>query len=85
MNAIYDIPNKCKAAQCARLLAALIEYKCLTTDDCREYLGISHPAGRVNELRQAGYIIETRMTWTYDHNEYRRRMAHYRLVEVPHA
>lgn len=75
----FDIPNESKAIQRKRLLAALIECKCLTTDDIREYIGISHPAGRVRELRQAGHRIVTEMRWTRDHNEFRRRLAHYRL------
>lgn len=73
----FDIPSASKAIQRKLLLDALREHKVITTDDAREYLGISHPAGRVRELRQAGHRIVTEMRWTYDHREYRRRLAHY--------
>ena len=81
----FDIPTECKTAQCDKLLAALREHKVITTDDAREYLGISHPAGRIKDLRQAGHRIVTEMRWTYDHNEYKRRLAHYVYEGVPHA
>ena len=81
----FDIPAESKAIQRKRLLAALREHRTITTDDAREYLNISHPAGRIKELRESGHRIVTEMRWTYDHNEYKRRLAHYVYEGASHA
>jgi len=85
MTPAHDIPSHSKAVQRKRLLDALREYNVITTDDAREYLGISHPAGRIKELRESGHRIVTEMRWTYDHNEYKRRLAHYVYQGANHA
>jgi hypothetical protein len=45
-------------AQCIRLLAALRQ-RSITTFQARHELDVPHPAGRVQELRDAGYPIDT--------------------------
>ena len=44
-------------AQRKRLLEHLKEYRSVTTYEAREQLGIAHPAGRIRELREQGYLI----------------------------
>lgn len=71
-------------AQRQRLLELLRESP-RTTADLRG-MGIMHPGGRVMELREAGYDIDTRREWL-DNPPYRhRRVARYVLIrEAGHA
>jgi hypothetical protein len=52
-------PNLSRQAQCARLLAWLLEHGQIATSECREFLSIMSPAARVMELRKRGYCIST--------------------------
>ena len=43
----------------------MLEKGSITTDQAREHLDVMHPAGRIKELREAGYLIVTfRDGWT---------------------
>ncbi|MFC1513098.1 helix-turn-helix domain-containing protein [Thermodesulfobacteriota bacterium] len=53
--------------QCQRLLGYLRFHGSITTIVARRDLDIIHPAGRICELRKAGYGIDT--VWTTDINE----------------
>ena len=77
----YDIRDTAKAKQRRALLAALREHGALTTGDIREFLGTMHPAGRVYELRCAGWDIETRIGWFPDSDGRLHRQASYVLRE----
>ncbi|MEP2759025.1 MAG: helix-turn-helix domain-containing protein [Hyphomicrobiales bacterium] len=46
------------AAQRNRLLKAL-QLNSINTIEAREYLGIMHPAGRIKELRDLGFNIQS--------------------------
>lgn len=54
-----------RARQRAALFAALLDHPA-STIFAREVLGISHPAGRVLELRKAGHSITTQSRTIYD-------------------
>ena len=58
MKTTFDIRPDTKAKQCAAMFAAL-QRGPLSTIAARQDLGISHPAGRVLELRKAGHAINT--------------------------
>jgi polyhydroxyalkanoate synthesis regulator phasin len=48
-----------------KILDWLFEKGSITTDQAREHLDVMHPAGRIKELREAGYLIITiRVRWT---------------------
>ncbi|MCP5231740.1 MAG: helix-turn-helix domain-containing protein [Zoogloeaceae bacterium] len=55
--------NQTKEAQRDRLLAFLRAGGMIATSECRELLGVMHPAARIMELRRAGHEIKT--TWRY--------------------
>jgi hypothetical protein len=69
-------------AQQARLLAALRD-KPVTTFEARHQLDVPHPAGRVQELRDAGYHIAT--FWCDDLSTagHKHRVARYVLMGDP--
>lgn len=68
-----------KETQRQMLLAALAEHGALTTTDCRDYLGICHPAGRVFDLRLAGHDIRSTMVCRADSEGRLHRQAVYAL------
>lgn len=46
--------------------------------------GISHPAGRVRELRRRGFVIETHLVTAVDSDSFmHQRVAYYELVSEP--
>lgn len=59
---LITVRNKYKgdtrADQGTRLLEALRRFS-ISTFEARKYLDVMHPAGRVQELREAGHAIET--------------------------
>ncbi len=55
-----------RATQCALLLEALKLFP-VTTFEASRYLDIYHPPGRIRDLRDAGYQIET--VWTTTQTE----------------
>ena len=61
----HDIPDDCKARQCARLLAAL-QNSPVSTIDARDRLNIYHAPARVHQLRKQGHKIATRMRTELD-------------------
>lgn len=69
-----------RAAQRARLLAYLREVGTLTTIQARDILNVMHPAGRVMELRKAGYNIVTAWVWDRDHEGRPHRVGRYALL-----
>ncbi|CAE6946238.1 hypothetical protein R69608_05536 [Paraburkholderia nemoris] len=72
-------------AQRNRILAALRTHGSLTTLEARRRLDVLHPAARVMELRDAGFLIST--VWSVDHNELgsQHRVARYHLLSEPQA
>ena len=81
--AIEKLNNNNSIAQQARILEAL---RCskgqgLTTLQIREELNCLHPAGRIQELRERGYIIHTLWTDTEDHFGRKHRVARYVLTQ----
>lgn len=67
--------------QCLKLLDWLLEKGSITTTQAREHLDIMHPAGRVNELREAGYLIILIWdSWTSDYG-IKHRIARYVLTQ----
>ena len=67
------------AAQQRRLLAALRQSP-LTTLEAREHLDILHPAARVMELREQGYVITTHRTMQTNAQGNVHRVAQYVLM-----
>ena len=67
--------------QCLKLLDWLLEKSTITTDQAREHLDVMHPAGRIKELREAGYLIITVwITWISDFG-IKHRVAKYVLTQ----
>lgn len=67
--------------QCLKLLDWLLEKGSITTDQAREHLDVMHPAGRIKELREAGYLIITVwITWISDFG-IKHRVAKYVLTQ----
>ena len=61
--------NNSSYNQRLKILDWLFEKGSITTSEAREYLDILHPAGRVKELKEAGYLIDTIWdSWTSEHN-----------------
>jgi hypothetical protein len=64
-----------------KILDWLFERTCITTAQARERLDIMHPAGRIKELKLAGYLIATVWdSWTSEHN-IKHRIARYVLTQ----
>ena len=80
----FDIPDNIKAKQCRELLHALTLGP-IDTISAREKLGISHPAGRVRDLRKAGLPIKTRKAWAVDAEGRRHLVGVYLLGGASHA
>lgn len=55
---IKPVRNSGKLTQCAKLIEALRKMRAANTYQLRD-LGISHPAGRVNDLEAEGYKFLT--------------------------
>lgn len=84
MSAIDFTPSETmKAAQRAILQTYLTNHREITTISARDELGICHPAGRVCELRKAGWLIETHRGWAYDSLGRKHTNAVYVLVGSP--
>lgn len=81
----HNIPTESKARQCAAILNRLRIQRAITTLECREDLGICHPAGRIAEIRRAGVEIHTTMAWVEDAEGRRHRCAVYSLGGARHG
>lgn len=79
---VNQLNNTSITAQQARILAQLqfVGSLGLTTIFIRDELNCLHPPGRIRELREQGYIIQTLWTTTDDHCGRRHRVARYVLV-----
>ena len=66
-------------AQCARLLRYLKENGTVTTLQARHLLAVMHPAGRIKDLRNAGYTILTYWVFDTDSTGVRHRQGLYVL------
>jgi len=77
-NESHDMPSH---IQRARILTALEKAGTTgkSTLELREDFNIMHPGGRVLELREAGYPIDTVWTVTYNLQGHRHRCARYVL------
>jgi len=75
------IGTNSKAKQRTALFAALLACP-ISTVDARDILGISHPAGRVKELRREGHDIKTLTTYATDAAGHRHRTALY-VLQLP--
>lgn len=64
-----------------KLLDYLLEHDSITTQKAREHLDIYYPPARAEELREAGYLINT--VWDSWTSEYgiKHRIARYVLVQ----
>ncbi|MBE0548422.1 MAG: hypothetical protein IH627_12400 [Rubrivivax sp.] len=78
MTPIPELSLEAKAAQQALLLAALRNSN-ISTIEAREVLSILHPAGRVMELRKAGWPIITLIRTVYDAQGFPHRSGVYHL------
>lgn len=56
--------NQSRAAQQLRLLLFLKENGAITTLQARQLLSVMHPAGRIKDLKNKGFCIET--SWVTD-------------------
>jgi predicted ArsR family transcriptional regulator len=65
------------SSQRSTILKYLNEHGSLTTLQCRDELGIMHPAARVRELREAGHKIVTHWVRSEDRTGTKHREARY--------
>jgi len=67
--------------QSLKILDWLLEKNSITTDQAREHLDVMHPAGRIKELRRAGYLIN--LDWIIWISDYgiKHRIGKYVLVQ----
>lgn len=74
----HDTPSH---IQRARILKALESAgsRGMSTIELREQIDILHPAGRVMELRELGYVIQTVWTTTENAQGHKHRCARYVL------
>jgi hypothetical protein len=75
-----DVTSNNLQAQRQRLLDYLHKIGSATTILSRQKLNIMHPAGRVMELRKAGYPIETHWLNDVTPEGHKHRVANYILV-----
>lgn len=78
----FDRHSTSTDAQQQRLLAAL-RVEPVTTFEGRTRLGVPHVAGRIRELREAGFSIITTWTTARSRMGTRHRIARYLLVGEP--
>ncbi len=85
--AIKNLDDNNAHAQQARILEALkdVGEQGLTTLQIREELNCLHPAGRIRELRERGYVIHTLWTNTEDHLGRKHHVARYALMHQSKA
>lgn len=76
----FKLSESSCASQRAGILEFLTQYREIATITAREGLGICHPAGRVCELRKAGWHIETHRGWAYDAQGRKHANACYVLI-----
>ncbi|MFI4957449.1 MAG: helix-turn-helix domain-containing protein [Gammaproteobacteria bacterium] len=69
--------NNALASQRARIIKHFANNPCLSTMQARNDLGILHPSGRVQELREDGYLIDTHWTTEEDSNGVLHRVGLY--------
>ena len=72
--------HQSRAMQRAALLQWLQAHQRITTLQARNELGIMHPAGRVQELRDAGNDIATHWQWETDATGKEHKQALYVLL-----
>ncbi len=65
------------SSQRSTILRYLNEHGSLTTLQCREELGIMHPAARIRELRESGHNIVTHWAKSEDRTGTMHREAKY--------
>lgn len=58
-----DFISNSATSQRQRILAHLKKHKSITTIEARSVLDILHPAGRIEELRAQGYVID--LIWVH--------------------
>ncbi|KDE41364.1 hypothetical protein ADINL_0044 [Nitrincola lacisaponensis] len=68
MTDTYHSTDLSLTAQRSRLLKHFVIIGHVSTIEARDELNIMHPAGRVMELRDAGFIIPMVWEWQDDHN-----------------
>jgi hypothetical protein len=72
--------SQSSAMQRLSLIQWLKDHQQITTLQARNELGIMHPAGRVQELRDSGCTIETYWQWAPDATGKQRKQALYVLM-----
>lgn len=65
-----------------KILDWLLEKGSITTTQAREHLDVMHPAGRINELRNVGYLInKVHVDWVGGLGVKHNRVARYILTQ----
>ncbi|WP_416047932.1 helix-turn-helix domain-containing protein [Cupriavidus basilensis] len=80
---MQDTNGNSATAQRTRILAALRAHGSLTTLEARRRLDCLHPAARVMELRNLGYLISTIWQWDHTAEGCPHRVARYCLLSEP--
>jgi len=70
-------------AQADRVLALLKSGQSVNQFDAIDALGILRLASRINELRERGYVIDTKMVDVHNRFRERCRVASYSLAQSP--
>jgi hypothetical protein len=79
LTAIHD-RTQSRKKQTANLVQWLLVHKSISTPQAHDDLGVMHPTGRVEELRDAGWTIETFWQWDTDATGKRHKQGLYVLM-----
>lgn len=69
-----------KQTQCRKLLRYMEEFGPITTLQAITQLNIIRPASRINDLRKAGYSIDTEIVWKEHQDGSKTHYAKYTLM-----
>lgn len=83
-NSKYSSRSTATAAQIERLIE-MLRIRSRNTHELRKS-GISHPAGRINDLKKRGYLFDTQLINTVDSDGFTHvNVALYFLISEPEA
>ena len=80
---LRDSPNITQTTQHSRIITTLLKLDGFNTWEARNELNIMHPSGRVKELREQGWQIDTLRVKVFDDMGKAHTIAHYILKGLP--
>ena len=80
---LRDSPNVSTDTQQSRIITTLLKLDGFNTWEARNDLNIMHPSGRVKELKEQGWVIDTLRVKVFDDMGKAHTIAHYILKGLP--